>query len=543
MSEKSFSVADKRITLKKDPSVIVIKYKAPVSTKKALDVISTKRSANLESSNVQTIPSLNLSWVIRPPEEPQSTTRSFTESLIQDEDVEFTASAYKDKDTGGLLFITNRINVGFKEGINKQTIDEILSEYNLSIMNQDGRHYVMKVNNIDDSDRTIDISERILSRQDVVEYVDPVEAQEFRKYTTQIPAGEYFSEQWHLHNTGQMDGTANEDVKALDAWKITKGNPEMVVACLDDGCSWSHTNINCWKNPNPQAPDQYGYDFFDNAPDPAPKHFNEPFDDFMRNDIHGTPCAGVICAKGEPQSGVHGIAPQCKVMGVKIFGSPNGASSIAGPFNVARAIRYAGTYAAILSCSWGGGSPNATIISAIREVVKSGRNGKGCPIFCATGNDSSFGLRPVSFPADLPETIGVGASTNEGRRARYSNVGRETDFLAPSSGGSKGIFTTDVPDENRGFNIGRPGQGDPEGFYTNEFGGTSSATPLAAGIGALVLSVNPNLTAEQVRQILQRCCDKIDPNNAHYDANGFSETHGYGRVNARRAVDLAKEMV
>jgi hypothetical protein len=63
----------------------------------------------------------------------------------------------------------------------------------------------------------------------------------------------------------------------------------------------------------------------------------------------------------------------------------------------------------------------------------------------------------------------------------------------------------------------------------------------AAGISALVLSVNANLTADQVRQILRSSCDKIDPNNAHYDANGFSVALGYGRLNARRALELAKE--
>ncbi|MFZ0554791.1 MAG: S8 family serine peptidase, partial [Nitrososphaeraceae archaeon] len=72
------------------------------------------------------------------------------------------------------------------------------------------------------------------------------------------------------------------------------------------------------------------------------------------------------------------------------------------------------------------------------------------------------------------------------------------------------------------------------------FGGTSSATPLAAGIGALLLSINANLTGEQVRQILRSSCDKIDPVNAQY-VNGFSITHGHGRLNARRALEITKE--
>jgi subtilisin family serine protease len=543
MSEISFSLSNKQFTLKKDPNIVVVKHKTPVTIKKTFDVISTKSSANVERSNVQTIPSVNLSLVTRPIGEELSITRNFTKSLSEDEDVEFIAPAYKDKETGTLLFITNRINVGFKEGVDKQTIDKILSEHDLSIVNQDGRHYVLKVNNIDDSDRTIEMSEKLFSMQDVIEYADPIEAQEFKKYSLQIPIGQYFREQWHLHNTGQAGGTANEDVKALDAWKITKGKPNITIACIDDGCSWSHPNINFWKNPDPQASDQYGYDFYDDDPDPAPKYFNPPFTDHNKNDIHGTPCAGVICAKGESESGVHGIAPECKIIAVKIFGSRIGTSPITGIPSLARAIRYAGRYADVLSCSWGGAVFNPTISSVMREIATSGRNGKGCPIFCATGNDSELGLQPVSFPANLAETIAVGASTNNGRRAPYSNVGREIDFVAPSSGGTKRIFTTDVPDENRGFNIGASGQGDPEGFYTNSFGGTSSATPLAAGIGALLLSINPDLTADQVRQILRETCDKIDPTNANYDSNGFSKSHGYGRVNAKSAVEKAKEMV
>jgi subtilisin family serine protease len=149
----------------------------------------------------------------------------------------------------------------------------------------------------------------------------------------------------------------------------------------------------------------------------------------------------------------------------------------------------------------------------------------------------------VSFPANIPETIGVGACTNQGKRSSYSQGGKEIDFVAPSSGGTLGIFTTDIPDPNRGFNLGNPIQGDPQGFYTNSFGGTSSATPLAAGIGALLLSVNPNLKAEEVRQIMRVTADKINPDDARYDANGFSEGYGFGRVNAKRALEKVREMV
>jgi subtilisin-like proprotein convertase family protein len=90
-----------------------------------------------------------------------------------------------------------------------------------------------------------------------------------------------------------------------------------------------------------------------------------------------------------------------------------------------------------------------------------------------------------------------------------------------------------------GYNSGNPAAGDAAGNYTNSFGGTSSACPGAAGVAALVLARNPALRADEVRDILKRCADRIDTAGGHYDVNGHSAWYGYGRLNARRAVDLA----
>ncbi len=102
-----------------------------------------------------------------------------------------------------------------------------------------------------------------------------------------------------------------------------------------------------------------------------------------------------------------------------------------------------------------------------------------------------------------------------------------------------GIWTTDragVP----GYNGGRPQLGDQAGNYTNSFGGTSSACPGAAGVAALILSINPELRWQGVRKILRQACDKIDPQGGEYDANGRSRFYGYGRLNAERAARLAQ---
>jgi subtilisin family serine protease len=191
-----------------------------------------------------------------------------------------------------------------------------------------------------------------------------------------------------------------------------------------------------------------------------------------------------------------GVAHGCKILPVKIWG----ADDLAPSADVAETIRYAGMHADVLSCSWSC-TPDADIHQALIDVKLNGRDGKGCPVFCATGNNWRTPVTPVSYPARYYEAIAVGASTNLGVRADYSQYGEDIDFVAPGSGGTMAIFTTDVSIKNRGLNIGQDNAGDPEGLYTNNFGGTSAATAIAAGVAALILSVNPNLTSEQVRQI------------------------------------------
>lgn len=342
-------------------------------------------------------------------------------------------------------------------------------------------------------------------------------------------------QQWHLQNRGQSGQLAGEDVKARDAWKITRGRRSIVVAVLDDGLDVYHPNLrrNIRRRPDPGEPrDLCGVDFF--VPDDHPEHFNPrpkkfqfPYNEMTGNDIHGTPCAGVIAAAGCDR-GATGVAPQSRILPVKIFH----ADLLASDARVADAIRYAAVHADILSCSWSGGhSPDIEL--ALEDAGVLGRDGKGSAVFCATGNESA---NQIGFPASAAQAIAVGASTDRGRRANYSNTGPEVWVVAPSSGGIRGIFTTDVSIPNRGFNIGDANAGGADGLHTNDFGGTSSATPLAAGVAALALSVKPGLDRDAVREILKDTADKI---GTGYDANGHSNEFGYGRVNAAKAVEQA----
>jgi len=134
----------------------------------------------------------------------------------------------------------------------------------------------------------------------------------------------------------------------------------------------------------------------------------------------------------------------------------------------------------------------------------------------------------IRYPASHPAVIAVGASTDADRRADYSAYGPGLELLAPSSGGWNDIVATDL--------TGTDGYG--PGDYVSEFGGTSAACPLAAGVAALMLSVDPTMTAADVRGLLRESSDKIG--GVPYDGNGWNQLYGYGRLNAQSAVVAAR---
>jgi subtilisin family serine protease len=239
----------------------------------------------------------------------------------------------------------------------------------------------------------------------------------------------------------------------------------------------------------------------------------------------------VAAAVGNNRKGVVGIAYACRILPVKIFGG----DALVPNDRVARAIRYAAQHAQVISCSWKGPAANPDLEAAIDDVVTHARGGRGSLVLCAAGDGDALGngLDRIAFPASHPRALAVGASNDQGRRSRSSNYGKGLDFVAPSSDFQRlGITTTDVSRKHRGFSA--------DTAYTNEFGGTSSATALAAGIAALMLSVNPGLAWTEVRQILRSTADKIDKRGGQYK-NGVSVQYGYGRLNAAEAVAKAQK--
>ncbi len=347
------------------------------------------------------------------------------------------------------------------------------------------------------------------------------------QYRRSLPAatGNPSTKQWHLRLIG-----------ASQAWKLGRGKRSVVVAVLDDGIDVEHPELrtNVLRHPDPDEPrDLCGRDFYlpdDDADhfNPRPKRFRAPFEEMAGNDIHGTCCAGVAVGRG-PKA--YGMAPNCRLLPVKVFH----ADDLASDSRVADAIRYSAQFADVISCSWGG-AKSPDIEFALRDARAIGRKGRGSVVVCASGNEES---KQVNYPASDPNAMAIGASTDGEELAWYSNSGPQLCVVAPSNGGERGIFTTDVSTQGRGFNTGTVAAGGTDGLFTNDFGGTSSATPLVAGLCALILSLKPDMTPDDVRGILIASAKKIGPASA-YKANGHSNKFGHGRIDAAKAVALAK---
>lgn len=347
------------------------------------------------------------------------------------------------------------------------------------------------------------------------------------QYRRSLPAatGNPSTKQWHLRLIG-----------ASQAWKLGRGKRSVVVAVLDDGIDVEHPELrtNVLRHPDPDEPrDLCGRDFYlpdDDADhfNPRPKRFRAPFEEMAGNDIHGTCCAGVAVGRG-PKA--YGMAPNCRLLPVKVFH----ADDLASDSRVADAIRYSAQFADVISCSWGG-AKSPDIEFALRDARAIGRKGRGSVVVCASGNEES---KQVNYPASDPNAMAIGASTDSEELAWYSNSGPQLCVVAPSNGGERGIFTTDVSTQGRGFNTGTVAAGGTDGLFTNDFGGTSSATPLVAGLCALILSLKPDMTPDDVRGILIASAKKIGPASA-YKANGHSNKFGHGRIDAAKAVALAK---
>lgn len=430
----------------------------------------------------------------------------------QREDDDFMVLETEDKTP---MILTNQFIIQFKPDVTREEIDKIINSDNVKIIeniNWEDNSYLVETTE-GKAESALEMA-NAYHKNDKVIYAQPNFVRLLKPMSV-LSNDTYVNKQWALNNTGQTGGIAGEDISILEAWNITKGSKDIIIAIIDEGVDYTHEDLN--------VPDKLvtGYDACYKRNDPTPKSA----------DAHGTACAGIAAAKSNNNIGIAGVAPECKIMGIRIaYGVKSGGNSIwvTDDAKIADGITKSVERGAdILSNSWGGGGESQIIINAINNAKQNGRNGKGCVVCFAAGNNDG----DVSFPGSLGNVITVAACNEYGERksktsrdGEYwwgSNYGPEVDVAAPGVH----IFTTDIM--NKG--------GYSSNNYVENFNGTSAATPHVAGVAALILSIAPELRASEVEAIIRSSTDDIAP-------KGFDNYTGYGRINAFKAVSKAFEI-
>ncbi len=364
--------------------------------------------------------------------------------------------------------------------------------------------------------KNTDISSAVTAykQNEHVLYAEP----NYLAFTSQtIPTDPSFLEQWALHNTGQTNGTEDADIDGPEAWDITTGSPDIVIAVVDTGVDWNHQDLaaNIWTNEGEIAGDSIdndgngyiddvrGWDFVTVDPgsvyegeDPGP-----PDNDPMDVQGHGTHCSGIIGAVGNNSLGITGVTWNSRLMAVRAgYKDTSGRGSLQHA-DIAAAIIYATDSGAdIINMSFGGGD-SETIQDAINYA-----SAAGVILIASAGNG---GCNCLQYPAAYDTVLSISSFDHNDVKASSSNYGDWIDVAAPGVD----IYSTFA-----------------NGTYAFS-SGTSMAAPQVCGVAGLILSNNPGFSREEVRQILRVSADDVS-------SAGWDEQSGYGRINAFNALQI-----
>ncbi len=336
-----------------------------------------------------------------------------------------------------------------------------------------------------------------LNKLDEVTFAEPVYLRE--AFVT--PNDPSFAQQWGLTK-----------IRCPEAWDRTTGSANVTVAVVDSGVDLDHPELSGLL--------AAGQDLVDLGPNPGPPipgwvwegDFNGR-DNVPQDEVgHGTHVAGTIACASNNGTGVAGVTWGCRVMPVKVLNrarrlSDNRISGFGTSVDIAAGIRWAADHGAqIINLSLGGPTNDTVTADAVAYAVS-----RGCLVVAAMGNT---GDAVPQFPAALPDVLSVAAVDINDRRAAFSSMGPHVDVSAPGVD----ILSTD---------------------WDNTFGsknGTSMASPHVAGIAALMLSCNANLTSAQLTQMIRSSARALRDVAADPVPN---DRYGVGLVDAKAAVDLA----
>lgn len=355
---------------------------------------------------------------------------------------------------------------------------------------------------------------------------------------TEWPKDKFFFKQWAHNNIGQsppygIPGARGADMGMIEAWSVSKGSKDVVVAVIDTGIDYTHPDLkeNMWVNDkeseqgggkpgydddgNGYTDDVYGYDFV--SMDRTALHYGQVGDpDPMDEGGHGTHCAGSIGAIANNDKGVVGVNWNVRMMALRFLGDGGGTNA-----DAARAIYYAiDKKVDVMSNSWGGTSTSKLISEAIADAQKA-----GILFVAAAGNDGVSNDIEPHYPSSFDESeegvvlenvLAVAATDNQDNLADFSNYGHKSVHVAAP--GVEIISTYPVHKLPPGAN--------PYAIMS----GTSMATPYVAGVAALMMAADPSLKGKPalVKNILISSSDLKD--------SLIGKTQSNGRVNAFKAL-------
>ena len=395
--------------------------------------------------------------------------------------------------------------VRFRPGVSNEQIEAITSRLHDRIEDQ-----IESVSGLDviEDDQGTDVATLLDEYRKLPEvaYADEIFKIQVDSLNPVLPNDPRFEEQWALANNGQNGGTKGADISAPLAWATTKGSDKVIVAVLDSGVDYTHHDLamNIWTRPENikqyedknlgVIDDVNGYNALANDNDP------------MDENGHGTHCAGIIGAEGGNNEGITGVNWNVKIMPLKFMD----ASGSGTTKDAIEAINYvidrknAGVNVRIISASWG-----STQKSRALEDVISRAKDAGILFVAASGNSSVDTDKQPHYPSsyNLSNIISVAALDNNDQLTSFSNYGAKSVHIAAPG---KDILSTWLNNEFR------------------EASGTSMATPVVAGVAALVLSKNPGMSVDDLRKHLLNSVDKL-PGLKGRVVSG-------GRINAAKAV-------
>ena len=401
--------------------------------------------------------------------------------------------------------------VKFKSGVSLDAIDVLSARFNDRVEDRiENAPGWIAIDDLDDASPAATVREYLLLPE--VEYAEEnfeinlVQAVD-SSIVPVFPHDPQFIEQWALQNSGQRGGKEGADISAPLAWATTTGSEEVVVAVLDTGVDYNHEDLkpNIWTRPASMeayqdaqlgsVDDEYGFNAVENASDP------------MDDNGHGTHCAGIIGAEGENDLGIAGVNWKVRIMPLKFMnaGGSGTTKDAIEAINYAINRKQAGVNVRIISASWGSTQRSRALEDVIRKAYEA-----DILFVAAAGNSSVSNDRTPHYPSsyNVPNVVSVAALDRNDQLAKFSNWGAKS------------------------VAIGAPGVDILSTWLGNAYeekSGTSMATPVVAGVAALIVAEHPRMSVDDVRKKLLASTDPI------VALKGKTVTGG--RINAAKALD------